>query len=89
MAEIRVAERDQPQRPPSNTVALGAGFGIGILWVLIAGRHLLSSMRAYANDRFDWGLGFLLVGGLLMAAGIAAMVATWWHLTRVMADRHV
>lgn len=69
-------------RPPQNTLALGAGFGIGILWVLMAGTSLWSAMRGFANDRTDWGYAWALVGVLLLAAGIASMVGTWWHLTR-------
>jgi hypothetical protein len=88
MAEIRIARTDTAHSPPSNTLALGAAFGIGIVWVLVGGMHLLSSIRGYGSGRFDWGLGFLLIGALLTAAGIAAMVATWWHLTRVTADHH-
>jgi hypothetical protein len=71
------------QRPPQNVVALGTGFGIGVLWLLMAGTSLWSSWRGYANDRFDWGLIWGLIGVLLAAAGIAAMFGTWWHLTRV------
>jgi hypothetical protein len=77
-----------PANPPQNTVALGAGFGIGILWLLMAGTCLWSSFRGYANDRPDWGLAWGLVGVLLAAAGIAAMVGTWWHQTRVLVDDH-
>ena len=69
-------------RPPQNTLALGAGFGIGILWLLMAGTSLWSSFRGYANDRTDWGIAWGVVGILLLVAGIAAMFGTWWHLTR-------
>jgi hypothetical protein len=73
---------------PNNTVALGAGFGIGILWVVMAATSLWSGIRGYANDRDDWGLAWTLVGVLLLAAGLAAMIATWWHLTRVAETEH-
>jgi len=69
-------------KPPQNTLALGAGFGIGILWLLMAGTSLWSAARGFANDRSDWGVAWGLVGILLLAAGTAAMVGTWWHLTR-------
>jgi hypothetical protein len=69
-------------RPPQNTVALGAGFGIGILWIIFAVMALSSSFRGYANDRYDWGLAWGLVGLLLLAAGLAAIIGTWWHQTR-------
>lgn len=69
-------------RPPQNTLALGTGFGIGILWLLMAGTSLWSSFRGYANDRTDWGIAWGVVGILLLVAGIAAMFGTWWHLTR-------
>ena len=74
--------------PPQNTVALAAGFGIGILWIVMAATSLWSAFRGYANDRADWGLAWGLVGVLLLAAGIAAMVGTWWHLTRVVTEEH-
>lgn len=70
-------------RPPQNTVALGTGFGIGILWWIMAVTCFWSAYRGYDNGRFDWGLIWGLVGVLLAAAGTAAMFGTWWHLTRV------
>lgn len=70
-------------RPPQNVVALGTGFGIGVLWLIMAGTSLWSAARGYANERYDWGLAWGLIGVLLAAAGIAAMVGTWWHLTRI------
>lgn len=72
---------------PQNTVALGAGFGIGVLWLIMAGTSLWSSARGYLNGRSDWGLAWGLVGILLLAAGAAAIIATWWHQTRVLNDR--
>jgi hypothetical protein len=72
---------------PQNTVALGAGFGIGVLWLLMAGTSLWSSVRGYLNGRSDWGLAWGLVGVLLLAAGTAAIVGTWWHQTRVLEER--
>jgi hypothetical protein len=72
--------------PPRNTVALGFGFIIGLLWVAMAVTSLVSAARGYGNHRYDWGLAWGLVGLLLLGAGLAAMVATWWHLTRVRND---
>jgi hypothetical protein len=69
---------------PQNTAALAAGFGIGLLWIVMAASALWSSVRGYANQRLDWGLGWGLVGVLLLAAGLAAMIGTWWHQTRVL-----
>lgn len=69
---------------PQNTAALGAGFGIGILWLVMAATSLWSSARGFANDRPDWALAWGLVGILLAAAGTAAIVGTWWHQTRVL-----
>ena len=69
--------------PPQNTVALGAGFGIGILWWVMAVTCFWSSYRGYDHGRYDWGLIWGLIGLLLAAAGTAAMVGTWWHLSRV------
>jgi hypothetical protein len=72
--------------PPRNTAALGAGFGVGILWVLMAVTSLWSSVRGYQNHRYDWGLAWGLIGLLLLAAGMISMIATWWHLTRIRND---
>jgi hypothetical protein len=74
--------------PPQNTVALGVGFGIGIIWILLGAASLWSALRGYLNARHDWGLAFGLVGLLLTAAGIAALVGTWWHQTRVLRRSH-
>jgi hypothetical protein len=75
-------------RPPQNAVALGAGFGIGVLWIVMAATALWSSLRGYANERYDWGLAWALIGVLLLAAGVAAIVGTWWHQTRVVGREH-
>jgi cell division protein FtsX len=71
---------------PQSTGALAAGFGIGILWLIMAVTCLASAARGFANDRSDWGVTWGLVGLLLAAAGTAAMVGTWWHHTRVLRD---
>ena len=76
----------QPGSPPQNTVPLLSGFGIGVLWWIMAVTCLWSSFRGYNHGRFDWGLLWGLVGVLLAAAGTAAMVGTWWHLSRVQQD---
>jgi hypothetical protein len=81
-------ETSAASRAPQNTLALGAGFGIGIVWIILASMALWSSIRGFSNDRFDWGLAYGLVGVLLLAAGLAAMVGTWWHQTRVVGRGH-
>jgi hypothetical protein len=68
--------------PPQNTVALGTGFGIGILWILMAGTSFWSAARGFANDRSDWWIAWGLIGLLLLGAGVLAIAGTWWHLTR-------
>lgn len=72
--------------PPRNPVALGVGFGIGVIWLLMAGTSIWSAARGYFNQRYDWALIWGLVGLLLLGAGIAAMVGTWWHQTRIRDD---
>jgi ABC-type transport system involved in cytochrome c biogenesis permease component len=67
---------------PQNTTALAIGFGVGILWIAMAITSLWSAVRGFNNDRADWGVTWGLVGLLLLAAGIAAMVGTWLHQTR-------
>lgn len=60
-------------------LAFGAGFGIGILWIIISVRTLISAADGFANQRPDWGVGWGVVGILLLAAGVSAVVGTWWH----------
>ncbi|MEX0891984.1 MAG: hypothetical protein WEB88_07420 [Gemmatimonadota bacterium] len=64
-------------RLPQHTAGLAAGFGIGILWLVMAATSLWSAWRGWANQRSDWALAWGLVGLLLAAAGIVAMVGTW------------
>lgn len=60
------------------------GLTIGVLWLAMAATTLLSSYQGYQNDRRDWGLAWGLVGMLLLGAGLAAIVGTWWHYRRVL-----
>lgn len=75
-----------PTKAPQNTAALGAGFGIGLLWLVFGATSIWSAARGFANGRSDWGVAWGLVGILISAAGIAAIVGTWWHQTRVADD---
>lgn len=68
-------------------LAFGAGFGIGILWIILAIRTLASAAGGFANQRTDWGVGWGLVGVLLLTAGITAIVGTWWHDRQVRTHR--
>lgn len=70
-------------RDISRLPAAVPGFVIGVLWLVMAVTVLWSSVRAYANDRSDWGLGWGLVGVLLLGAALSALVGTWWHNFRV------
>lgn len=65
-----------------------AGGTIGVLWIAMAVTCLWSSARGYAQGRLGWGLAWLLVGTLLLAAGIAALIGTWWHMNRVRRAAH-
>ena len=65
---------------------LGTGIVVGVLWLLMAGTSIWSAMRGAANDREDWALAWGLVGGLLLVAGLAAIVGSWWHENRVRRD---
>lgn len=64
------------------------GFVIGVIWLAMAANALWGSMQGYANGRDDWGLGWGLVGFFLLAAGLSALVGTWWHHFRVKRDHH-
>ena len=65
---------------------LGTGIVIGVLWLLMAGASIWSAVEGGANGREDWALAWGLVGGLLAIAGLAAIVGSWWHETRVRRD---
>jgi hypothetical protein len=67
-----------------RNLAMIVGFGIGGLWILLALLALWSGFQGFANDRSDWGVGWVLVGSLLLLAGLAAAGGTWWHLNRVL-----
>lgn len=71
---------------PRNLPALATGFGIGVLWLLMAGTCFWSAVRGYQNQRADWGVLWGLVGLLLTGAGLGAIIGTWWHLTRIHDD---
>lgn len=62
---------------------LGTGIVVGVLWLLMAGTSIWSAIRGAANDRGDWALAWGLVGGLLLVAGLAAIIGSWWHENRV------
>jgi hypothetical protein len=71
-----------------NKLALAAGFGIGILWVAMALWCLVSAIRGFSDNRPDYGLAWSLVGVLLLAAGSAALIGTWWHNLRPHPHNH-
>ncbi len=68
---------DQP-----NKLALVVGFGIGVTWIAMALFALTKSFAGLNHHRPDYGLAWGLVGVLLLAAGGAALVGTWWHNLR-------
>ena len=75
-------------KPTPKAVATLPGFLVGILWLAMAAATIASSLTGYANNRSGWGLGWGLVGFFLLAAGLSALVGTWWHNARVHRDPH-
>ncbi|MGH7482819.1 MAG: hypothetical protein ACRELV_11740 [Longimicrobiales bacterium] len=71
----------------SGKGGLLAGVIIGVLWIAMAVATLLSAAEGYRNDRNDWGLGWGLVGILLLGAGVASIVGSWWHHRHVARHR--
>ena len=63
---------------------MAIGGGIGLLWMVMALFSLVSAVRGLQFDRFDWFMGWWLVGVLLLVAGAAALIGTWNHLYRVL-----
>jgi hypothetical protein len=68
----------------NKSAVMAIGGGIGLLWMGMAFLSLLSAMEGLRNARFDWLMGWGLVGGLLLLAGAAALAGTWNHLYRVL-----
>jgi hypothetical protein len=69
-----------------NPVALVAGLGIGVLWLLMAAVCLWSALHGARDNRSDWALAWGLVGTLLAAGGGAAIIGTLYHQFRVKAQ---
>ena len=78
---------ERPESSFPRKIAYAAGFGIGIVWILMASSTLWSAARGISHGRGDWALGWGLVGICLMIAGVAALVGTWWHQNRVLTDK--
>ena len=74
-------EKVREVRP--NLVAIGAGMLVGVLWLAMAIAALVSAFQGLANHRSDWWLAWFLVGVLLAAAGLSAILATLWHQFKV------
>jgi len=64
-------------------LAFAAGLGIGVAWIALAIMALRSAAQGFIDNRSDWGVGWGLVGILLLVGGCVAIVGTWWHQTRV------
>jgi hypothetical protein len=62
-----------------NKLALAAGFGIGLAWLATALFCLTMGIKGYGNHRTDYGLVWSVIGVLLLGAGVAALIGTWWH----------
>ncbi len=71
-----------------NKGAVVTGFGIGVLWVAMALWCLFFGIKGYAEHRTDYGLAWTVVGVLLMGAGLAALIGTWWHQFVLKARQH-
>jgi len=63
----------------ATPLGLLVGFTVGVVWVLLAIGALTSSLRGVDAGRPDWGLGWGLVGVLLMGAGLSALIGSWIH----------
>ncbi|HUG00425.1 MAG TPA: hypothetical protein VML95_01040 [Longimicrobiales bacterium] len=70
----------------NRSAVMAVGGGVGLLWIAMAALSLLSAVQGLQNDRFDWFMGWGLVGVLLLIAGAAALVGTWNHLYRVLRE---
>jgi hypothetical protein len=75
----------QNQHQP-NRLALLTGFGIGVTWIAAALYTLVRAMGGFGTSRPDYGVAWTAVGILLLAAGCAAVIGTWWHQLRPAED---
>jgi hypothetical protein len=62
-----------------HRLALAAGFGIGLVWLVMGLWCLVNGIQGYSNHRTDYGLLWTVVGVLLLGCGSAAIFGTWWH----------
>lgn len=69
-------------RPTPRTIATIPGLVIGALCLAMGIAAVWTSAAGYANHRAGWGLGWGIVGFFLVAAGLAALIGTWWHNSR-------
>jgi hypothetical protein len=60
-------------------LGLLAGITVGVLWVILAAGALASAAAGARASRPDWLLGWTLVGVLLLAAGLSALIGSWLH----------
>jgi hypothetical protein len=71
-----------------NKLALAVGVGIGISWVAMALYMLVHAFSGISDSRPDYGLAWGLAGVLLLAAGVASLIGTWWHVLRAPTAEH-
>lgn len=62
-----------------NPLALAAGFGIGVTWIGLALWCFMAALKGFGDSRSDYGVVWSIVALLLLGAGLAALVGTWWH----------
>jgi hypothetical protein len=79
-----MAEYEQQQ----NRLAVIVGFGTGVTWIVAALYTLMRAFGGISNDRYDYGVAWTTAGLLLLAAGVAALIGTWWHHVRPASDAH-
>ena len=71
-----------PNGHQPNRMALLTGFSIGGIWVLAALYTIVRALGGFGDSRPDYGVAWITTGVLLLAAGVAAIVGTWWHQLR-------
>lgn len=70
-----------------KTIFSAIGIGIGLVLLVLAGLSFASAARWAEYGRESALVGWTLTGFFLLVAGFGAIISTWHHNFRVLAER--